>query len=108
GYGRPQGARKPEWNGERKSDRQPSEWKAGPRPEWKADRRPEGRSEWQPGRAREGKPEWKGERRSEWSNDRKPRGAEGAHRPGRPTTRSADRSAAPRRADRPQRNTARF
>lgn len=104
GHGRPQGDRKPEWKGERKSEWKP-EWKADrstePRPEWKSDRRPEGRTDAQPARKWEGKPEWKPGRKSEWSTDRKPQ-ADGARRPARPATRSADRG-----APRPHRGAAR-
>jgi len=102
GAGRPW--QKPEW----KSDGKP----AG-RSEWKTDRRPEGRSEgraeFQPERRTEGRGEWQPNRNTDgkWKNDRKPQG-DGARRPARPATRSADRSAAPRRTDRPQRAGARY
>ncbi|NYT22283.1 DEAD/DEAH box helicase [Alcaligenaceae bacterium] len=115
GQGRPQGERESSWKGgERKHDGKPewkagpkTEWKPGQKPEWKSDRRPEGRAEWQPGRKWEGKPEWKPGRKADWAGDRQPQ-ADDTRRPGRPAPRGADRGAAPRRTERPQRATARF
>ncbi len=104
--GRPQGD-KPEWKSDRKPGAKP-EWKAGAKPEWKAGGKPEWKAgakpEWKAG----GKPEWKAGAKPEWKADRKP--VDGARsstsRPAGP--RSADRSPAPRRSDRPQRSAARF
>lgn len=104
--------RKPEWKtGARPEGR--TEWKSDRKPQGQTDRRPEGRSEWQADRRPEGRPEgrteWQPGRQAEgaWKGDRKPMG-DTPRRPARPSARPGERSAAPRRSDRPQRSAARY
>ena len=91
GYGqsRAHGDRKAEW----KSDRKP-EWKTERQPEWKTERP----TEWKAGN----KGEWKSDRNTQGRSDRKWDG-----KPARPSTRNGERSAAPRRPERPYRSAAR-